>query len=153
MAGPGTTFTGPVISGDKKYADGNGPANVGLCVLSQVATLTQNGTTAVSHQFVLPYGAQIVDILADTTTAWNSGTSDTLSVGTAAAGTQYASGVSTATTGRVRPTFTAAQLSAMSNIGANTSVYATVTPVGTAATTGSTTVTILYVQTVQLTNG
>lgn len=147
--GPGTTWAGPLISGTKKDADAAGAANTGLALLRQQVTLTQNGTSAVSGEVVLPKGSQIVDILADTTTAWNSGTSDTLSVGATAGGTDYASGVSTATAERVRPTFTAAQLSAMLDIGSSTSVYATVTPSGTAATAGSTTVTILYVQTVQ----
>lgn len=153
MAGPGTHFTGPVISGPSLYPNGTTPADAGLAVLSQVATLVVNGTNAVTAQFALPYGSQIVDILADTTTAWNSGTSDTLSVGATAGGTDYASGISVSTAGRVRPTYTATQLENMLNISGNTAVYATVTPVGTAATTGSTTVTLLYVQTVQLTAG
>lgn len=149
MAGPGTYFSGPVGSGTKRWADQNGQSNVGLAVLSQNVVLNVNGANTVSAELVLPDGAQVVDILADTLTAWNSGTSDTLSVGYTAGGADLASGVTTAAAGRVRPTFTAAQLLAMENIGANTSIYATVTPVGTAATTGQTLVTILYVQTVQ----
>lgn len=147
--GPGTLISGPLLSGTKKDADENGAANVGLAVLSQSVTLTQNGTNTVSGEIVLPKDSQIVDIVADTTTAWNSGTSDTLSVGATAGGTDYASGVSVAAAGRVRPTFTAAQLGAMLSIGSNVGVYATVTPAGTAATAGSTSVTVLYVQTVQ----
>ena len=153
MAGPGTTFSGPVLTGTKKDADGNGPANTGLCILTQQVTLNVNGTNAVTASVVLPYGSQIVQFYADTLTAWNSGTSDTLTVGTAAAGSQYIGAVSTATAGRAAITYSAAQLLAMSNIGANTTVYATVTPVGTAATTGQTLVTIIYAQTVQLTQG
>lgn len=144
--GPGTVFSGPVLSGTKKDADAAGPANLGPALLSQSVTLTQNGTNNVSGTVVLPKGSQIVDILADTTTAWNSGTSDTLSVGVAAGGIDYASAVSTAAAGRVRPTFTSAQLTAMLDIGSNVDVVATVTPSGTAATAGSTTVTVLYVQ-------
>lgn len=150
MAGPGSTTTGPLISGPKFYADGNGPANTGLCQLAQVATLAQNGAAAVSATLALPPGSIIHDIVVDTTTAWNAGTSATLSVGTSAGGTQYASGVDVKTaTGRVRPTFTAAQLAAMAGIGANVSVVLTVTPVGTAATAGASTVTLEYIQTVQ----
>lgn len=149
--GPGSTWAGPLISGTKKDADDAGPANSGLALLSQTATLTPNGSAAVSAHFALPKGSQVVDIIEDTTTAWNAGTSDELTVGTAAAGTQYASAESVGATGRVRPAFTAAQLAAMANIGSTTDVYATVTPTGAAPTAGSTTVTILYVQTVQAT--
>jgi hypothetical protein len=161
MAGPGSTFTGPLISGPIwNPGDARGPVTAGLCVLAQTATLTQNGATAVTAQFNLPSGSQIVDIIADTTTVWNSGTSDTLSVGLAAAGTDFASGVvvsSGEAAPRQRPTYTAAQLAAQLVVGATPSngvpVYATVTPVGTAATAGSTTVTLLYIQTVQLNAG
>lgn len=153
MAGPGTAITGPLLSGTKRFADGNGAANVGTAVLMQTATLTQNGLNDVSASFVVPQGSKLLDILVDTTTAWNSGTSDTLSVGIAAGGTDYASGVSVAAAGRVRPTFTAAQLAAMEDVGTNVDVVATVTPAGTAATAGTTNVTLVYAQTVQLTAG
>ncbi|HQU24991.1 MAG TPA: hypothetical protein PKX13_12000 [Acidiphilium sp.] len=147
--GPGTKWSGPLISGTKKDADNNGPANTGLAVLSQTATLTQNGANDVSHQFVIPAGSQILDIIEDTTVAWNAGTSAGLTVGLTAGGTDYAISESVETAGRVRPAFTGVQLAAMENVGTNTSVYATVTPVGTAATAGSTTVTLVYIQTVQ----
>lgn len=147
--GPGTTWSGPLISGTKKDADAAGPANTGLALLRQVVTLTVNGTNAVSGLMVLPKDSQIVDIIADTTVAWNSGTSDTLSVGATAGGTDYVSGTSVATTGRQRANPSAAELVAMQNIGNNVNVYATVTPAGTAATTGTTDVTLLYIQTVQ----
>lgn len=146
MAGPGTTFTGPIMSGTKKDADANGPANLGLCVLSQTLVLTQNGANDVSGTFVLPPDSQILDFLIDTTVAWNSGTSDTLSIGETAGGTDYVSAVSVASAGREAPTYSATQLGNMANIGAHTSVVATVTPSGTAATTGTTRVTIRYVQ-------
>lgn len=146
---PGTSVAGPLISGPRAGIDtsGRGP-NQGLVLLTQQVTLTQNGATAVNATFYLPRHSMIVDVLADTTTAWNSGTSDTLSLGTSAADTTYASGVSTAATGRVRPTFTAAQLAAMLDTGTNETFVATVTPLGTTATTGTTTVTVVYAQTV-----
>jgi hypothetical protein len=70
----------------------------------------------------------------------------TLTVGTAAAGTQYAGSVDAKTAGRVRPTFSAAQLAAMDDIDTNTSVVATITPVG-ATSAGQVRVTLVYVQT------
>lgn len=153
MAGPGTTFSGPVMSGTKKDADGNGPANTGLCQLIQTGTITQNGAAAVTIQFVLPSNSIIHDVVVDTGVAWNAGTSATFTLGATAGGADYASGVSTAATGRTRPTFTAAQLTAMQNISNNTTVYATITPSGTAPTNGTTYVAIEYIQTVQLTSG
>ena len=77
--------------------------------------------------------------------AWNSASSAVLTVGKTAAGTDYASGVSTAAAGRVRPTFTATQLSNMNNVTSNVAVIATITPTG-ATSAGTTIVTLLYIQ-------
>lgn len=140
-----TTFSGPLASGDKE-AGVSGGSNVGLVVLSQTAVLDQNSTTAVSNTFNLPADSQIVDIIVDVLTAFNSAVSATLTVGTAAAGTQYAGSVDAKTAGRVRPTFSAAQLAAMDDIDANTSVVATITPSG-ATSAGQARVTLVYVQT------
>ncbi|MCB8880125.1 hypothetical protein ACELLULO517_07750 [Acidisoma cellulosilytica] len=144
-----THFSGPVQAGTKKDADQTGAANIGSVLLTQTLTLTQNGTTAVTAAFVLPANSQIVGFNVDTVTAWNSGTSDTLTIGTAAAGSQYVGGVSVATAARAAISYTAAELLAMSNIGVNTTVDVTVTPVGTAATAGTTIVTIEYIQAAQ----
>lgn len=105
-------------------------------VLSFDATLVQNLT------FSVPIGSDIVDILVDVTTAFDSATSATLTVGTASAGTTYASGVNAKTTGRVRPTFTTAQLAALQDI-ASSSVVVTVTSVGQ-PTVGSVRITLVY---------
>lgn len=152
MAGPGTFFIpGPVGSGNVNIPMGQAGSDAGLCLLAQSVTLVHNTTNAVSATMLVPKSAQLVDFLLDTPTAWNSATSDTLSIGTAAAGTQYVSGVDVkAAASRLRPTYTATQLTNMQNVGANTSVVVTVTPVGS-ATAGQTTVTMLYIQTVDLT--
>lgn len=148
MPAPGTAFDGPLISGPRRNADSAGPANTGLAVLSQSQVLTQNSTTDVSAIFTLPPRSRIVDILVDTTTAWNSASSASLTVGTAALGTQYVSGidVKTNTSPRAAIAFTAAQLAAMGDIGTNTSVVATVDVTG-ATSAGTSRVTVLYVQT------
>jgi hypothetical protein len=123
----------------------NATADVGPTVTSQTGTIAANAGNAVDLTFYLPANSRIIDIIVDTTTAWTSATSDTLSVGTASGGTTYASGVDVKTaTGRIRPTFTAAQLLAMADIGTtNLAVVATVTPVGSAGA-GLTRVTIVY---------
>lgn len=147
-----TTFSGPVRSGTLKSGETNGP-NIGLAVLQQETSITQNSTTAVSSTLYIPVGSKIVNIIVDVLTAFNSGTSAVLSVGTSAGGTQYASGVDVKTaTGRITPTFTAAQLAAMSNVtvlGAaaptTAPVVVTVTPTG-ATSAGYVRVTIVYSQ-------
>lgn len=120
-------------------------ANIGSAVLSQSVTLNQNGVGTVDGILALPAGAQIVDILVDANTAFDSATSATLTVGTASTGAQYASGVNAKTGGRQRPSFTAAQTAAMANIGTNTDVYVSIVTVG-ATTAGSVLATVLYVQ-------
>lgn len=145
---PGTAFSGPMISGDQ--AAGSATPNQGLSVNMQQVTLVANAASAVSATAYLPPHSVLLDILVDTTTAWNSATSDTLSVGTAAAGTQYAGSVDVKTAaGRIRPTFTGPQLAAM--LDASGAIVATVTPVGSAAA-GQTTVTYVYAQTANFQN-
>jgi hypothetical protein len=106
----------------------------------------------VSSTLYIPVGAKLIDILVDTLTAFNSATTAVLSVGITAGGTEYASGVDVKTAGRVRPTFTAAQLAAMSNVtvlgvAAPTPapVVVTVTPTG-ATSAGYVRVTLVYAQ-------
>lgn len=140
-----TTWSGPLASGDKA-AGVSGGSNIGLVVLSQTATINYDATLVQSVTFNLPAESQILDIVPDVLTAYNSASSATLTVGTAAAGTQYAGSVNAKTAGRAAPTFSAAQLLAMSDIGTNTSVVATVTSVGQ-PTAGSVVVTLTYVQT------
>lgn len=146
-----TTFSGPVRSGTKTAGETNGP-NIGLALLQQGAALTQNSTTAVSSTLYIPVGSKIVDIIVDVLTAFDSATTAVLSVGTAAAGTQYAGSVDAKTAGRVRPTFTAAQLAAMSGVGLTGAssptvapVVITITPTG-ATTAGYVRVTLVYAQ-------
>jgi hypothetical protein len=136
-----STFGGPLRVGDTSEG---ALLNVGTPLLSQSARLTQNSTTAVSATLYLPTAAIIVDILVDNLTVWDSATSATITVGVTAGGTEYAGGVSAKAAGRVRPTFTSAQLTSMASIGSTTPVVATCTPVG-ATTAGQSKVTILYV--------
>ena len=146
-----TTFSGPVRSGTLKTGETNGP-NLGYAVLEQETSITQNSTTAVSSTLYIPVGSKIIDIIVDVLTAFDSASTAVLSVGTAAAGTEYAGSVDAKTAGRVRPTFTAAQLAAMSNVSVlgvaaptPATVVVTVTPTG-ATTAGYLKVTLVYAQ-------
>ena len=120
---PGATGEGAFIARQSK-------------VIGFDADLVQDAT------FNIPAGSDIVDILFDVTTAFDSATSATASVGTASGGTTYASGVNAKTAGRTRPSFTGAQVAALQDIASST-VVATVTSVGQ-PTAGSVRVTILY---------
>ena len=140
-----TDFTGPISSGDKLAGVSGGP-NTGFVVLSQTAVVSFDATLVQTITFNLPVNSQIQEIYADVTTAYDSATSATLTVGSAAAGTQYTGGVNAKTAGRNSTTHTAAQCAAIANIGSNTVVYATVTSVGQ-PTAGAVRVTIQYRQT------
>ena len=146
-----THFSGPVVSGTLQQGETNGP-NQGFAVLTQSTSLTQNSTTAVSSTLYIPAGSRIVDFNIDVLTAYNSATSATLTIGTAAAGTQYVGSIDAKTAGRAAITYTAAQLAAMNGVSVlgvaaptTAPVVITVTPVG-ATSAGYVVVTVLYVQ-------
>jgi hypothetical protein len=150
MPAPGTQFAGPLIVGPSQYPDANGGrGNAGYGQLSQSQVINQNGANNVSVTFRLPPNSQITNIFRDTDVAWDSATSASLTVGTAALGTQYAAALDVKTNAAPRAVYapTTAQLTAIGNIGNNTDVVATVAVVG-ATSAGRTRVTVEYVQTV-----
>jgi len=140
-----TAFSGPLASGDKPSGTPGGN-NIGLAVLSQTFLVSRDATLVQTNSILLPVNSQIVNIFCDVLTAYDSATSATLSVGSAAAGTQYASSVNAKTAGRTIPTFSAAQLTSMASTGSSEGVFATVTSVGQ-PTVGQVRVTVQYVQT------
>lgn len=106
----------------------------------------QNGATVVDTVVNLPKNSRILAVIPDNLIVFNSGTSNTLSVGYTSGGTDIVSGVDLKTAaGRLAPVYTAAQLTAMKNITTNTAIHITSTPVGTAATTGSASVRISFI--------
>lgn len=137
-----TTWSGPLRSGTIREGS---DANLGVVGLMQSQIINFNATLVSEATFKLPANAQILDVLVDVLTAFDSATSATLTAGTASAGTQYVSGVNAKTAARTRPTFTAAQLAAMDDIGTSTDVFVTITSVGQ-PTAGQVRVTILYSQ-------
>lgn len=140
-----THFGGPVVAGTVQPG-GTAVSNVGFALLKQAVTLTQNSTTAVTGTITLPANSTITGFVVDNTTVWNSGTSASMTVGTAAAGTQYITAIDVkALTGRATITYTAAQLTAMQNITTNITVYFTVTVVG-ATSAGTSVCAVTYHQ-------
>lgn len=124
----------------------------GFVVLSQTTTVTTAAAgTATSATITLPASSQIINFLVDMTVneVVGAGTATTIpmTIGTAAAGTQYVSSTDVFAGGRIALTFTAAQLSAMADIGTNTSVVITLDPNGTIVTTqGVIRLTVVYAQ-------
>jgi hypothetical protein len=121
----------------------------GFVVLTQTTTVTTVAAgTAVSSTLTLPANSQIVDFYVDMVTVPTFGTATTVpvTIGTAAADTQYLSATDASAAGRTVLTFTAAQLTAMSDIGANQSVVFTADPNGTVATQGVFRLTVVYAQ-------
>ena len=124
----------------------------GFVVMSQTTTVTTAAAgTATSATLTLPASSQIIDFYADVvqneTVGGGTATAIAMTIGTAAAGTQYVSSTDVFAGGRAALTFTAAQLLAMSDIGTNTSVVITLDPDGTISTTqGVIRLTVVYAQ-------
>jgi hypothetical protein len=121
----------------------------GFVVLSQTTTVTTAAAgTATSATLTLPSSSQIIYLIIDMVTVPSFGTATLVNatIGTAAAGTQYLSSTDVSAIGRTSLSFTAAQLTSMSDIGANQSVVITVDPNGTVSTQGVFRLTVVYSQ-------
>lgn len=144
-----TYFGSTVRAGSTSLSDA---VDGGFTVLMQTATVTTVAAgTAVSVTEVLPAGSQIINLfidqVVDEVVGGGTATAINATVGTAAAGTQYLSSTNVIAGGRAALTFTAAQLSAMADIGTNTNVVLTIAPNGTISTTqGVYRFTVVYAQ-------
>ena len=124
----------------------------GYVVVSQTGTVTTAAAgTATSVSFTIPAYSQIINFIVDgvlvAVPGAGTATAAPITIGTAAAGTQYLSATDAIAGGRIALAFTAAQTAAMASIGATTTVVATVDPDGTIVTTqGIFRVTIVYAQ-------
>lgn len=139
-----TTLSGPIKAGTTRY---NAAANLGYAVLSQSQNVVYGADTVTKDlTFYLPTGAQIIDIIFDILTVWNSAVAATGTVGYTSGGTEFASGVDLkAAAYHVRPTFTAAQVAILKNITTHTTVIGSFYSNG-ATTAGVATLTIVYAQ-------
>jgi hypothetical protein len=112
----------------------------GFVVVSQTTTVTTaSAGTATSASITIPASSQIidffVDMVQDEVVGGGTATTIPVTIGTAAAGTQYLSATNVFAGGRAALSFTAAQLAAMADVGANQSVVITADPNGTISTT------------------
>ena len=124
----------------------------GFMVLTQTTTATTvSAGTAVTSTVTIPADSQIIQFFIDCTTTpvvgGGTATAVNATIGTAAAGTQYLSATDVIAGGRASLSFTAAQLTAMEDVNANTTVAFTVDPNGTVSTTqGVYRLTVVYAQ-------
>lgn len=114
--------------------------NVGYAVFTQTAVVTTAAAgTATSATITIPAGAQIisyfVDGIVDAVVGAGTATAVAVTVGTAAAGTQYMTSTNLVAGGRATTAITTAQAAAMDDVGSNTSVVITADPDGTISTT------------------
>ena len=165
-----TRFSGPMLVGSVKEGSA---VNTGDVLLTQkvyfvpTASITQvtdaDGQTvgtynnypafawaataaAATASLNLPVGANIVDLIIDQPVATTGGTAINMTAGISAAGVEYMASTDVKAAVRLRPTFTAAQLIAMANVGTNTVFYTQVTPTSTAVTAGVLSMTVVYTQ-------
>lgn len=144
-----TYFGSTVRAGSGSLTD---TTDGGFMVLAQTTTVTTVAAgTAVSATITLPASSQIIDFFLDTiqdeVVGGGTATAINVTIGTAAAGTQYLSATDVIGGGRAALTFTTAQLAAMDDIGTNQSVVVTVDPDGTISTTqGIYRLTVVYAQ-------
>lgn len=132
-----TYFGSTLRSGTDALSD---TTDGGFVVLEQTTTVTTNADgSASSTSVTIPAGSQLLNFFIDQvqneTVGGGTATAINATIGTAAAGTQYLSATDVIGGGRAALSFTAAQLAAMADVGSNTSVYLTVDPNGTIATT------------------
>ena len=121
----------------------NQVTNIGGMLSAVTTTLAYTNATAVTIA-TIPAGAQIQNIHIDVTTAFNAGTTNTVTVGTSASAAAYVTSTSVGTLGRASVATTGVY-SAWANTGTS-DISATITfsQTGTAATAGAARVTILY---------
>jgi len=113
-----------------------------LSAISAVITFA-NGTAVTIG--TLPKNAQIVDVNIDVTTAFNAGTTNTVTVGKTGSAAAYVAATSVGSAGRASVATTGVY-SAWADVGNNDVDYATVTysQSGAAASAGAARVTIVY---------
>lgn len=142
------THLGPWLLGTIKNTTGTtvgtNVRNTGCTVVAQSGVTTKADTSA-NNLFAIPAGSQILNVYLDVTVAFNAGTDNTITI--KAGSTTIASITATAaniTTGRA--TLVLAAPSTWINIGtSDLYISSTYAGTGTAATTGTATVSVEYV--------
>jgi hypothetical protein len=139
-----TYFEGAVKSGTSPSES----TNVGYAVFCQSLVLDHiveagGGNDNVDGTIVIPAGSQIHTINVDTLTAWNSGTTASLTIGTSAGGEQFYDATDVKSAGREATTLTAADLALWDDVGTSNTLYIRIAQVGNTSA-GQARVTVLY---------
>ena len=121
----------------------NQVTNIGGMLSAVTTTIAYTNATAVTIA-TIPANAQIVDICIDVTTAFNAGTTNTVTVGTSSSAAAYVASTSVGSAGRASVASTGVY-SAWANTGSSDlSATITYSQTGTAASAGAARVTIVY---------
>jgi hypothetical protein len=121
----------------------NQVTNIGGMLSAVTTTIAYTNATAVTIA-TIPANAQIVDINIDVTTAFNAGTTNTVTVGTSASAAAYVTSTSVGSAGRASVA-SSGVYSAWANTGSSDlSATITYSQTGTAASAGAARVTIVY---------
>ena len=114
-------------------------------VLSAITTTIAYTDTGAVTVGTIPANAQIINVHIDVTTAFNAGTTNTVTVGKTGSAAAYVTATSVGSAGR-SSVATTGVYSAWADVGSSDVTYATVTysQTGTAATAGAARVTIIY---------
>lgn len=109
------------------------------------ASVGTNTSTAVTVTLgVIPANSVIIEAWAFVSTAFNAGSTNTITVGTSASGGAYASMATVGSTGRKVGTVLVSAAGATIRPTSDTTVTATYTPTGTGATAGAADVVVEY---------
>ena len=142
MASNSTVFNS--LATASPSSTGNVSANLGLVCSNQNASVTFGANGSTTTIATIPAGAQILFINIDVTTAFNAGTTNTISVGVAGAATQFVSATAVGTTGRASVA-TTGNYANWVNVGtADVTIIATYNQTGTVASAGAATITVVY---------
>ena len=122
---------------------GNVVTNIGGVLSAVTNTVAYTNSTAVTIG-TIPANAQIIDINIDVTTAFNAGTTNTITVGKSGSAAAYVASTSVGSAGRASVATTGVY-SAWADVGdAEVPVTATYAQTGTAASAGAMRVTVVY---------
>ena len=123
---------------------GNVSANQGLVTSNQNTGVTFGANGTQTTICTIPAGAQILNIHIDTTTIFNAGTTNTISVGTAASPSLFVAATAVGPLGRAN-IGTTGNYANWVNVGtSDVTIVATYNQTGTVATTGAAMITVVY---------
>ena len=125
-------------------AGSSSPANQGLVVSAQTATVAYGADGSTTSLFTIPAGSQIMSIHIDVTTGFNAGSTNTLKIGKTGAATQFVTATDVTTAGRESVATTGVYAN-WANVGtSDVTLIATYNQTGTVASAGAARITVTY---------